>query len=94
MAVVIVNEMEGGGQELYDQVTPRVMPGNSLPDGCQLHIAGPYEKGWRVITVWDSEDEFQRFRDETLVPAIRESGGQDRIVASITADPVHNLLTA
>ena len=55
MAVVIVNEMEGGSQDLYDQVNPKVMEGGKLPDGCQLHIAGPYENGWRVITVWDSE---------------------------------------
>ena len=93
MAVVIVNEMEGGGQDLYEQVNPKVMDAGKLPDGCQLHIAGPYENGWRVITVWDSEEEFQRFRDEKLIPAIREAGGEDRIVPSITADPVHNLMT-
>jgi hypothetical protein len=94
MAVVIVNEMEGGGQDLYDQVNPKVMEGGNLPDGCQLHIAGPYENGWRVITVWDSEDRFQQFREEKLIPAIREAGGEDRIVPHISADPVHNLMTA
>ena len=66
MAVVIVNEMEGGNQEMYDQVNPKVMEGGNLPEGCQLHIAGPYESGWRVITVWDSEERFQQFRDEKL----------------------------
>jgi hypothetical protein len=94
MAVVIVNEMEGGGQDLYDRVTPKVMEGGNLPDGCQLHIAGPYKDGWRVITVWDSEERFQQFRDEKLIPALQEAGGEDRIVPSISADPVHNLLTA
>jgi hypothetical protein len=94
MAVVIVNEMEGGSQDLYDQVNPRVMEGGNLPDGCQLHIAGPYENGWRVITVWDSEERFQQFRDEKLIPAIQEAGAQDRIAPSITANPVHNLITA
>jgi hypothetical protein len=94
MAVVIVNEMEGGGQDLYEQVNPKVMEGGALPDGCQLHIAGPYENGWRVITVWDSEELFQRFREEELIPAIREAGGEDRIVPSISAHPVHKLMTA
>jgi hypothetical protein len=94
MAVVIVNEMEGGGQDLYDQVNPKVLEGGNLPDGCQLHIAGPYENGWRVITVWDSEEKFQQFREEKLIPAIQEAGGEDRIVPSITAHPVHNLITA
>jgi hypothetical protein len=94
MAVVIVNEMEGANHDLYDEVTPKVMVGGNLPDGCQLHIAGPYENGWRVITVWDSEERFQQFREEKLLPALREAGGEDRIVPSISADPVHNLITA
>jgi hypothetical protein len=93
MAVVIVNEMEGGGQDLYDRVNPKVMEGGNLPDGCQLHIAGPYEKGWRVISVWDSEEMFEQFRDGSLIPAIREAGGEDRIAPHITAEPVHKLLT-
>ena len=92
MAVVIVNEIEGGSQELYDRVNPKVMPGGQLPDGCQVHIAGPIENGWRVITVWESDERFQQFRDESLLPALREAGNEERIAPSIAADPVHNLL--
>jgi hypothetical protein len=94
MAVVVVNEMEGGSEGLYEQVNGRVMEGGSLPDGCQLHIAGPIENGWRVITVWDSDEQFQQFRDETLVPTIREVAGEERIAPQITTQPVHNLITA
>lgn len=93
MAVVVVNDMEGAGQDLYDQVNPKVMPGGELPDGCLAHIAGPVENGWRVISVWDSDDQFEQFRDETLIPAIREAGGQDRIAPRISTNPVHKLLT-
>jgi hypothetical protein len=93
MAVVIVNEIEGGSQDLYDQVNPKVMEGGQLPDGCQLHIAGPTESGWRVITVWDSDEQFQQFRDEKLIPALREAGSEERIAPSISSDPVHNLIT-
>jgi hypothetical protein len=94
MAVVIVNEIEGAGQEFYDEVNPKVMPDGKLPDGCQLHIAGPDENGWRVITVWDSEDQFQKFREETLIPAMKEVGGEDRIAPSISSQPVHKLITS
>lgn len=93
MAVVVVNEIEGGSQELYDRVNPKVMPAG-LPDGCQLHIAGPTETGWRVITVWESEERFQQFREETLLPAMREAGSEDRIAPSISASPIYNLITA
>ena len=91
MAVVVVNEMEGGSQDLYDQVNPKVMP-DGLPDGCQAHIAGPVEGGWRVITVWESDERFQQFRDETLIPALREAGGEDRIAPNISSHPVHNFI--
>jgi hypothetical protein len=94
MAVVVVNEIEGGSQDFYEQVNPKVMPGGQLPDGCQLHIAGPTEGGWQVITVWDSDEQFQQFRDEKLIPALREAGGDDRIAPAIKTNPVHNLMTA
>lgn len=94
MAVVIVNDLRGGDQSMYDEVNPKVMPGGSLPDGCRVHIAGPTDDGWRVITVWDSEERFNQFRDETLVPALQESGYGDRVAPSITAQPVHNLITS
>ena len=93
MAVVIVNEMESGNQETYDQVTPKVMEGGNLPDGCELHIAGPSKNGWRIISVWDSEERFQQFREEKLIPALREAGGEDRIAPNISTDPVHKLIT-
>jgi hypothetical protein len=94
MAVVIVNEIEGGNQEMYDQVNPKVMEGGSLPEGCELHVAGPIENGWRVITVWDSEDQFQQFRDEKLIPALQEAGEGQRVSPHITAQPVYKLITS
>jgi hypothetical protein len=94
MAVVVVNEIPQGNQGLYDEVNPRVMEGGQLPDGCQLHIAGPSGGGWRVITVWDSEEQFQHFRDEKLIPALREAGGGDFVAPSIQPEPVYNLITA
>jgi hypothetical protein len=94
MAVVIVNEMEGADQSIYDDVSGRVMEGGQLPAGCQLHISGPTDGGWRVITVWDSEEQFTDFRDSKLIPALQETGNADRISPSITVEPVHRLITS
>ena len=94
MAVVVVNEMHGANQEIYDEVSPKVMPEGQLPDGCKAHIAGPIDDGWRVITVWDSEDQFQRFRDEALIPTLQDTGHGDRIAPSITTGEVYRFLTA
>jgi hypothetical protein len=93
MAVVVVAEIEGGNEAFYEQTSAKAVPGGGLPDGCQLHIAGPTEGGWRVITVWDSEDQFQQFRNEKLIPALRDTGGEENIAPKISADPVHRLIT-
>jgi hypothetical protein len=92
MAVVVVNEVEGGNQDFYEQVNSKVMPGGKLPEGCEVHIAGPSDKGWRVITVWESEDRFQQFRNDTLIPALTEAGGEERVAPSISSEPVYRLL--
>ncbi len=91
MAVVVVSELSGGTQHLYDQVSARVIPENRLPEGCQVHIAGPTNGGWRVITVWDSEEQLQRFRSEKLIPAMKEVAGDDFVAPSFQSNPVHRL---
>jgi hypothetical protein len=76
MAVVAVAVLPGGNQDTYEKVSAKVLSGGQLPDGCQLHVAGPVDQGWRIITVWDSPEHLQRFRDEKLLPALRESGAE------------------
>ena len=40
------------------------------PPGGVFHLAGPGPNGgWRVIEVWESEDDAQRFFEERLLPA-------------------------
>jgi hypothetical protein len=93
MAIVIANTINGGDEEMYEAVTQKVM-GDQLPDGCQVHIAGPVPGGWRVITVWDSDAAFNRFREEKLIPAILEERGEEAVAPNIETHPVHRVMTA
>ena len=94
MAIVVVNEMAGGDQNMYDEVSPQTMPGGQLPDGCSLRLASPVDGGWRVITVWESQEQFEAFRDGTLIPAIQEAGYGDRVSPKLDVRPVYDLITA
>jgi hypothetical protein len=94
MAIVVANTITGGNKDMYEAVNGKVMPTQQLPEGCQVHIAGPVSEGWRVITVWDSADAFNRFREEKLIPALREVAGDDAVAPNVEANEVHNLLTA
>lgn len=75
MAVVIVHEGSDWNAELYDKTVERVIPDpNNLPDGMLSHGACPGDPGWRVAEIWESEGHWERFRDETLIPAAQELG--------------------
>jgi hypothetical protein len=94
MSVVVSAVSPGLNAEMYEAVTGRVMPDDQLPDGCELHIGGPVEQGWRVITVWESREAFDRFREERLLPAIRElAGNEPPPTAEPEVNPVHKLVT-
>jgi hypothetical protein len=92
MAVVVVGMAPD--QSTYEEVSSRVVGDDQLPEGCQVHIAGPAEGGFRVITVWDSEEQYQQFRDEKLVPAMQEVSGGEAEGPQAEVRPVHTHLTA
>jgi hypothetical protein len=94
MAVVVVAEVPQMDQSFYDEVSARVTPDGQLPEGCQLHIAGPSGGGWRVITVWDSDEQFGQFRNEKPIPVMQELGRGELVAPSIETNPVHRLITA
>ena len=91
---VVVTVVAPIASDMYDAVSAKTMPGGQLPEGCQLHVAGPFEQGWRVITVWDEAEQFHRFREERLLPTIREqSGGSEDRPPQIDINPFHRLIT-
>jgi hypothetical protein len=73
MAVAMMVDNPQGSQELYEKIRARI--GLKKPAGGIFHIAGPSPNGgWRVIEVWDTEEEAQRFLQERFIPALRELG--------------------
>ncbi len=82
----------GAKPEQYDQVTERLGIGESPPPGAELHIAAVADDGTvRVIEVWGSRDEAERFTER--VRAAREEVGVSG-QPSITYMDVHRLLRA
>jgi hypothetical protein len=45
-----------------------------LPHGLLLHAAGPTEEGFRIIGVWESEADWDRFRADRLDPGAEAVG--------------------
>lgn len=75
MAICVIAENPKGSAEIYEKVMQRVAQAGELPPpGAIFQVAGPAEPGWRVVSVWDSRDAFDRFARESLAPAWQEFG--------------------
>jgi len=72
MAYGIVHFFPGGTRENYEASIAAVHPGpGRLPDGQVFHAAGGSEGGWTVIAVHESQESWERFRDEILMPRMQ-----------------------
>jgi hypothetical protein len=95
MAYGIVHRFPGGTQEQYEASIAAVHPNDgSLPAGQISHVAGPSADGWTIVAIHDSQESWERFRDETLMPTLSRGieGGFD-VPPQETAFPVHNQQT-
>jgi quinol monooxygenase YgiN len=74
MSVAFVLDFAGGTREQYDHVVDRMQLGGRMAPGGLMHVAGEYEGGWRVIDIWEDREQFERFRDEKIIPHARSAG--------------------
>lgn len=91
MAIGMVVEVPGATQAQYDAVIQRMGLQEDPPQGCLVHMAGPVEGGWRVVDVWESQEHFDRFREERLGAALEAEGMPE---PKTSAFPIHMLFSA
>jgi hypothetical protein len=73
VAIAVVVDNPEGSQEIYEKV--RAQLGLEEPGGGIFHAAGPSPNGgWRVMEVFESEEDARRFRQERLMPAFDAAG--------------------
>jgi len=73
MAYGVVHFFPGGTKEQYEASLAAVHPSrSSLPKGQVFHAAGPSAGGWTVVAIHDSKESWERFRDEILMPRMRQ----------------------
>jgi hypothetical protein len=70
MAYAVIHHFPGGTQTQYEAVIAAVHPAGGLPDGQTHHAAGPSAGGWTIIARHESAASWEKFRDETLLPAM------------------------
>jgi hypothetical protein len=90
MAVAMLIDNPNGSKEIYEQLRERI--GLDKPAGGIFHVAGPSPNGgWRVIEIWESEEDAKRFLAERLGPAAEAVGTPPPPPPELW--PVHHYMT-
>ncbi len=83
MAVAFIQEfpIEPGGDRStsnYDAVNERLTEDQEAPPGLILHFAGFDEDDgvFRIVNVWETEEQGRRYLDDRVMPAVREVIGE------------------
>jgi hypothetical protein len=81
----------GATLEQYDQVIEKMglTPAGPGPDGALFHWVAKTDDGIKVVDVWETAEQFQRFSQEQIVPFTREVGVG---APEVTTYEVHNHL--
>jgi hypothetical protein len=73
MPIAMLVDNPAGSQELYESIRKEL--GLEAPAGGILHLAGPSPNGgWRVIELFESQEDANRFLKERFGPALRAVG--------------------
>jgi len=91
MAILVVGEATGMTAEEDAAAAHQLYPEGSLPAGFRIRMAGPMDGGWRIVTLWDSAADWERFGAAWLPPAGGAAGGAPPPPVQI--GPVDTVLT-
>ena len=77
MAIAVIAEIPS--KEAYETVTEQMLGTKRAPavDGCMIHTMGEGPNGFRVVDVWESQEAFDSFMNDKLMPAMQEAGMDD-----------------
>lgn len=76
MAVAYRLRFPGATTAQYDQVLQKMglTPGGPTPPGAIFHWAAQEDEGLIVVDVWESEEAFNKFAEEQIMPYSQEVG--------------------
>jgi hypothetical protein len=89
MPVAVIIDVPNGNQQFYDQIIPALFPAGMLPEGWQMHMAGPTETGWRIVNVVPSKEGFEAFAREQLGPTLQQLEG---VTPGMTFFPIYKMI--
>ena len=71
MAVVMEMLWKEASLDQYDQAREAVAWETDVPDGAIFHVAWMGGDGFHVVDVWESEEAFNAFAEQRLMPVVK-----------------------
>jgi len=75
MAFLLTHFWPGATMEQYKTTVAALWPAHGLPEGELYHAAGPTDGGVLISAIWASEEDFERFLNEKVMPSMPIEGG-------------------
>jgi hypothetical protein len=50
--------------------------GDEKPEGLIVRAAGEVDGRWKAVSIWESQEAFERFAEKRILPAVREALGE------------------
>jgi hypothetical protein len=89
MAVLMTQTLpDGVPVEMLDAVTKEMDVENDPPDGMINHVHYFDDGRARIVDVWDSQEDYVRFRDARLIPAMMKVAEQHGMQLQPPPEPV------
>lgn len=89
MPVLVIVEVPGGISELDEALTDAWGIESSPPNGSSLRMPGPMDGGWRVVSLWETRQQFETFLEERLHLSLRDAGIDQPIVSFWEIEKAH-----
>jgi heme-degrading monooxygenase HmoA len=81
MTWVLIQKAQEASWADYERVAQTVGVDDSPPEGLIVHAAGEENGKWRSVEVWESQAAYEKFREERLMPAVRQAMGEEAVSA-------------
>jgi hypothetical protein len=96
MAVAVQMEFDGGTLDQYDEVCKRMglTPKGPGPAGSISHFATMTDSGLRIVDVWETKEQFEKFAQEQIGPFSHEVGISRRCDAGVRRPPLGHKVTS
>jgi hypothetical protein len=79
MPVLMIGEVPNLNEETYGAMVGQLMPLMRAADGFVSHAGGPSPSGgWRVVEVWESEEDGKKWFEENVKPNLPPGVVPDR----------------